>query len=106
MANKRKSELKDHGDLPKTSMEPVENFEIESLNADALDIEELETRLEMAVTIADLGVYCGADCGTLCGAYCPSLDCGADVCVSDCATDCGTFCNDCTVLNCLDGGLG
>jgi hypothetical protein len=87
-----------------TGIKPIENFEIESLNADALDIEELETRLEMAVTIGDLGLYCGADCGSNCGVNCGN-NCVGDLCGVDCGSDCGTFCNDCTVLNCIDAGL-
>ena len=75
--------------------------EVEILNADALDVEELEHRLEMAVSIFDLGIYCGVDCGTLCGANCTtncqancpgncvgncSSLCGADGCAADCGT--------------------
>jgi hypothetical protein len=76
-------------------MMPIDSFEIESLNADALDIEELETRLEMAVTIGDLGLYCGADCGSNCVGNCSGNcigNCGTN-CVGDlCGTDCGTNC--------------
>ncbi len=75
---------------PVSELKPTEFFEIESLNADALDIEELEARLEMAVTITDLSLYCGADCGTNCVGNCPGN------CVGNCATNCVANC----VANC------
>ena len=73
-----------------TDLEPTEFFEIESLNADALDIEELEARLEMAVSIPDLAVYCGADCGVNCVGNCPG-NCVAN-CGGNCAVNCSTNC--------------
>jgi hypothetical protein len=95
---------------PRSELEDLSQsapFEIESLNAEALDIEELETRLEMAISIYDLSLYCGADCGsncvgncgTNCVANCTSL-CGSDVCSTDCGVNCGT---DCGSLCNLDG---
>jgi hypothetical protein len=79
--------------------------EIEILNFDALDVEELEQRLDMAVTTGAVmdawicGVDCGClgyvcgDCPTACGANCPSL----------CGANCGT---NCTLLgNCRTYGI-
>lgn len=41
-------------------------LEIESLNADELDIEELEQRIELAPASPDpFGWICGVDCGSL-----------------------------------------
>jgi hypothetical protein len=72
-------------------------FEIESLNADALDIEELEARLEMAISIFDLSLYCGTDCGVNCVGNCSSNCvgnctslCAVDACGTDCGVNCGT----------------
>lgn len=49
--------------------------DIESLNADDLDIEELERRIELAGLTADpMGWLCGADCGN---------NCVGNVCVLD-----------------------
>jgi hypothetical protein len=90
--------------------------EIELLNADALDVEELERRLEMAVSMPDFGLYCGADCGSNCIANCGSncqancpgncvanctALCGVDGCGTDCGLDCG--CNS-TIPNLVDPG--
>ena len=61
------------------AQEKVESAEIASLNLDALDIEELEQRLELAA--ADLGAaawICGTDgndgggCNVVC--YCNTVD--------------------------------
>ena len=65
--------------------------EITSLNIANLDVDELERRLELAITSPHLldwcavdicgcdGTLCGCD-GTLCGADCPGL-CIGDVCM-------------------------
>jgi hypothetical protein len=72
--------------------------EIESLNADRLEVEELEIRLEMALSIFDLALYCGSDgggCPTDCGSHC-SVNCTADCpgnCTLDCPTDCAAVCS-------------
>jgi hypothetical protein len=77
----------------------VARFEIESLNADHLDIEELEVRLEMALSILDLSLYCVSDGG--CSSDCPS-DCGANCpvnCTADCSTNCSVVCpTDCAAV--------
>jgi hypothetical protein len=89
-------------------LEEMAPFEIVSLNADALDIEELEARLEMAISIFDLSLYCGTDCGVNCGVNCgnncvgncTSL-CGTDICSTDCGVNCGVDCG----IDCgTDGG--
>ena len=65
--------------------------EIEVLNADDLDIEELEHRLEMAYTWADLAKWCIIDicwiniCFGNCGENCVA-NCG-----ENCAANCGTL---------------
>lgn len=57
--------------------------ELESLNADELDIEELERRIEMASTLPDgFAWICGADCGNNCIGNCTSN------CIGDCPSNC------------------
>ncbi|MEM7584562.1 MAG: hypothetical protein AAF560_14325 [Acidobacteriota bacterium] len=103
MANKGKKRPDESivREAPAAELQPTEFFEIESLNADALDIEELEARLEMAATITELSLYCGADCGVLCGANCASN------CVGDCGTNCvGNCVSNCAIDFCEIDGCG
>lgn len=66
--------------------------EMESLNADDIDVEELERRIELSGLSADpMAWVCGADCGENCIANCSTL-CGALVCDTYCGTDsCGNL---------------
>jgi hypothetical protein len=72
--------------------------EMESLNADDLDIEQLERRIELAgLSMDPMAWVCGADgnCGVNCDANCVgdcSTLCGALVCDTYCGTDsCGAL---------------
>lgn len=51
-------------------------LEIESLNADELDIEELEQRIELAPASPD-------PFGWICGVDCPNLTCGVNDIIVD-----------------------
>jgi hypothetical protein len=98
---------KKKGSKPEADLAEAAPFEIESLNAEALDIEELETRLEMAISIFDLSLYCGADCGTNCVANCGSNcvgNCTSLCAVDACSTDCGVNCG--IDLGCETDGCG
>ena len=97
MAKKGRKSQENQG-LPAVEPKPVELFEIESLNADALDIEELEARLEMAASIGDLALYCGADCGVNCVGNCPGNCVGN--CTSLCGADCSANCQADCAINC------
>ena len=77
-----------------------QDLEIVSLNADELDIEELERRLELALGLpitTDLWCTghcdaCGVHCNTQCAAQCPNfVPCGAANCPNFCGSDCSTF---------------
>ncbi|NOK58050.1 MAG: hypothetical protein GFH27_549287n354 [Chloroflexi bacterium AL-W] len=72
-----------------------QDLEIVSLNADDLDIEELERRLELALgspvspdfCFIDICFSdCGVNCDDLCGARCSLAPCGAANCSSLCTT--------------------
>lgn len=84
--------------MPKSKQEDV--FEIETLNAESLDVRELERRFELSTAVpAEMGWTCDCDCAcaegccdTLCGTHCPSdctTYCGSD-CTYLCSVDCGT----------------
>ena len=82
------------------------DYEIVSLNAEDLDVYELERRLELAMGmyITD-GWVCGKDCGSDCGCNgfdsCRTDICGAE-CTNLCAAKCHTFCAGdlCTIDGC------
>lgn len=81
-------------------------FEIEVLNADGLDVEELEKRIEMSAAVpAQMGWTCDCDgvctCFGACGVdSCPYL---CDVlCTTDCGSDCPYLCSvDCSTDTCM-----
>lgn len=92
------------------SEESKPDQEIEILNADALDVEELEHRLEMAGTLTDIAMYCaidicGADgcgvdgCTNFCAGLCTAL-CGLDGCATDCGMNTIGGCEDPTQIQC------
>lgn len=66
--------------------------EIESLNVEDLDVEALESRMELAAAnLTDLAWMCGTDtCG--CNVYC-AIDCNCDG--NTCDTLCTYDCTDC-----------
>ncbi|HEY0481802.1 MAG TPA: hypothetical protein VGD37_29995 [Kofleriaceae bacterium] len=65
--------MSDNEAKTEAKIDPVSSSEIESLNADDLDIEELEHRIELASTSPDpFGWICGVDIN------CPNLTCGQD----------------------------
>ena len=75
--------------------------DVQSLNLDALDIRELEQRIEMSVATDPVtnGYACGADCDSNCTIL--------DTCSSDCNGNCtslelcGTDDGSCTVDGCI-----
>ncbi len=44
-------------------MEDEKHLEIENLNAEDLDVEDLERRVELAAAVGADSVWCNADCG-------------------------------------------
>jgi hypothetical protein len=80
--------------------------EIESLNIEELDVEALESRMELAAAnLADMAWMCGTDTCDCNGLWCSADTCGCNVyCAIDCGCDgntCDTLCTyDCT--DCVD----
>ena len=74
--------------------QPLEAFEIESLNIEDLDVQELERRLELAAGLPlDMGWTCDCDnhtCSPDCG--CNNYTCTDNTCSTLCNYDCGPDC--------------